>query len=428
MKILSISAMSVFAATMLTLSGCAQPEVQKQPSAIKTSKNQALSTILERISNKNPKERYSLSTKDTVFPTSDVDAIDTFDDLSTYLEKEGYIVEIVANKYRIDLPKIVSVTERGKYAGRLSTVPFYPYPGRKLPDVVNDLASQIRYTVTMDADSIVESKMKDAPEAVFKGKTAYDFLGFVEAHYDFHVDINQKSATIDISKYKSKVFEIMESREHIKKETAVFLSSDIELNKAKQIVPENGKLFATATPSVFKKIEKYASEVNVQNAEKAIFSFDGKTSIAGMLKRIAGQKIQTITVAEGDFVPTQDAGVWFEKIGDIDPYLRKTFNKRLVTLSAFDINHDGQDDMVTYAIKDVQGVKIDTPTTIRSFFSKLSAMDGNDYMVDGDGNIPVSKIVIDSPDALKDYLFTTAGITILITDPGKGLPKIVKVD
>lgn len=418
---------SIIAIAAVSMLGCSGLTPSGDGHIISHVQYQKVSTILERIRNLAPNEKYSLATADISFSYEQVDKIKTFDELQSFLEKEGYVVEIISNKYRTDLPKIISIAEKGKYAGNLSTVIFSPYPDRKLYEALLDLGSQIKFNIQMDAESLTESKDKAAPSKNFNGRTVSDFLAHIENAYDFHVDVDAKAATVNITKYKSKVFSVLSDREQIKKDAALFLSYDLETKKAKQYASENGKLFITGTPSVFQKATRYCSEVNSNNSEKMIVSFDGKTSVSAILSIVGKQASMDFRVVDGDFLPTKDESMWFEKFADVDKYIRKTYNKKFIKVSAVDMNRDGMDDLVTYSIRNVVGVPLDTPMTVSSFFKRLSEIDKNYYIVDSDANIPVSKLIIDDFAGLREYLYSSTGIILEITDSGDGLPKIIKV-
>lgn len=423
----TLSALVATATVIGLLAGCAAWPVPEMDAKISRPGMQSLSTILDRIKNKNLNEKYSLASPDISFEFSEVDRINGFQELTEFLEKKGYVYEIVANKYRIDLPKIITVVEKGRYAGNLSTVPFTPFYSRLLPDVMLDIGLQTKYIVNMDEDVLSESKRLQAPSSVFKGKTVADFLAFVETSYDYHVEIDSKSAIINVSKYKSKVFDVLADKEKIKKDAVVFLSDDIETKKVKQYVPDNGKFFVTGTPSVFAKVQRYAGEVNAENSERAIVSFNGKTSVWAIIEGIEKNHGVATKMRGSDFLPPKDSGVWFEKVADVDRYLRNNFNKKVTKISGMDIDRNGIEDFASYEIQDVIGVSLSSPMTVTGFFKKLSVIDGHDYIVDGDANIPVSKIKIDGFEMLKEFLYSSSAIIIEKTDTGNGLPIIIKV-
>jgi hypothetical protein len=410
--------------TIALIFGCA---AQPQPEEKNSIGNEKLSHILLRIKN-TTSINYSLSSSDILFPEEEVSGIKKYDDLAEYLTKKGYVSEIVANKYRTDLPKIIEVHEKGKYAGSLSTIPYSPLIGKKFADVALDVGMLIKFTIIMDADVLAENERAALPSSVFRGTTVADYLGFCEKMYDYDVNIDTSSAIITIKKYKPVVINVLADRSKIQKDSNVFMAEDIENKKVKQFVADNGKIFMNATPSAIEKARRYADEINSINANKIMVAFDGKKSVSGVIAEIARAKKKSFTLSGNDFIPEKDSGIWFESSDDVDEYLRKSYNKKLTRTSALDTDHDGIEDTFTFNIVNIQGIPLSSPTTITSFFKQLGNLDGNDYIVDGDSNIPITKSVIDDFEHLRAYLWSSAGVKISVTDSGRGLPKIIKVD
>lgn len=409
---------------MLLFQGC----TPKDQSAL-TPKigSERLSFILGRIQNVT-KQKYALSTKDIIFPAAETSSIDSYVALSEYLSQKGYVVDIIANKYRTDLPKIIEVHEKGRYVGSMSTVEYFPLKGKQFSDVMLDFGMTTKYTVIMDEYVLSESKAIATPSDLFTGRTAADYLKFIETAYDYHVEIDQQAATVKVSKYKSEVINILADRERIAKDSAIFLALDMENKKARQVAFENGKIFITGTPSVIEKTKKYAEEINQINSNIQVVSFDGKKSVGDILKTLGAQKNNLIEVSGSDIVPSKDISSWFEKETDIDEYIRKHYNKKITLVSSVDKDADGMKDTFYYVIGDIKGVSIATPTTISIFFKKLGDIDGNYYMVDGDGNVPVGPMVIDDFEHLAAYMWTSSGTKLTMTDPGGGMPKIIRVE
>jgi hypothetical protein len=354
--------------------------------------------------------------------------IENFESLERYLEKKGYVVEIASNKYVTNKPKIIEVSERGKYAGSLSTVTYFPLRDKTLSDVLLDFGFTTKYTIIMDDDVLAESKMARKPSDIFTGKTASDFIKFVELAYDYHVDIDQPSAVITVKKYKSEVINILAEKSKILSDSKVFLAQDIENKKNKQFVCDNGKIFITGTPSDIEKVKSYASETNTINANKVMSSFDGQKSVKDILIEVTVPKGSHIDVLSGDFVPEKDTSTWMEKPLDIDEYIRKNYNKKITLVASDDKDADGIKDSFTYVINNIRGVSLATPCTVSSLFKQLAEIDGNYYIVDGDANIPVSKIVIDDFEHLRAYMWSTTGKKITLTDSGPGMPKVIRIE
>lgn len=406
----------------LLILGCAQPTLTDKTQI----SNEKLSAILNRIQNVT-KQKYALSSKELQFPAAETLKIESYEALGQYLEGKGYVVEIIANKYRTDMPKVVEVFERGKYAGSMSTITYFPLKGKFLNDVLLDFGLTTKYTVIMSEDVLAESTRVQKPSDLFTGKTAADFIRFVESAYDYHVDIDQQAAIINVKKYKSEVINILADKEQIQKDSRVFLEQDIDNKKNKQFACDNGKIFVTGTPLDINRVKAYADEVNALNASKVMISFDGKKSIQSALTSISGQKGMKMELLSGDFIPEKDTSVWFETQSDIDEYIRKNYNKKMVMVGSMDRDADGIKESFSCVVSDIKGVSLSTPTTVASFFKQLSNMDGNYYIVDGDANIPVSKIVVDDFEHLNAYMWSAMGVKLTMTDPGNGMPKIIRV-
>jgi len=388
-------------------------------------KQDSLSLLLERVGKKEQK-KYALSTKDIPLRAEETLDIASYSDIEKFLESKGLVIEIVANKFRMDLPKIVECHEKGKYAGTITTVQYSPLPDKPIKDVLLDLGLTIHYTILMDQDVLAESNYLPPPSRGFNGKTASDFLNYVSLAYDYHVNIDVASATISIKKYQSEVIGVLAEKDRIKKDSEMFLPSDPK--KVKQFVADTGKMFITGTPEAIEKAKKYADEINRFNANRVVLSFDGKESLSSILAQIGRSKQSTILINEGDFVPERDTGKWFDTVNEVDEYIRKYYSKKMVQVEKKDTDLDGKEDRYVYVIKDVKGVPLTIPMTVNGFFRALGNIQGIDYIVDGDANIPVTKTVVDDFEHLRNYLWASAGIKITMTDPGPGLPKIVKVE
>lgn len=408
---------------LLLLTGC----VELKPQERITHRNEKLSDIITRIQNVTH-QQYLLYSKDFTFLSEETREIENFESLERYLEKKGYVVEIASNKYVTNKPKIIEVSERGKYAGSLSTVTYFPLRDKTLSDVLLDFGFTTKYTIIMDDDVLAESKMARKPSDIFTGKTASDFIKFVELAYDYHVDIDQPSAVITVKKYKSEVINILAEKSKILSDSKVFLAQDIENKKNKQFVCDNGKIFITGTPSDIEKVKSYASETNTINANKVMSSFDGQKSVKDILIEVTVPKGSHIDVLSGDFVPEKDTSTWMEKPLDIDEYIRKNYNKKITLVASDDKDADGIKDSFTYVINNIRGVSLATPCTVSSLFKQLAEIDGNYYIVDGDANIPVSKIVIDDFEHLRAYMWSTTGKKITLTDSGPGMPKVIRIE
>lgn len=407
---------------LLLLGGCANPNAPVQNTLYK---QDSLSLLLERIGRKEQK-KYALSTKDMFLRSDETTDIQTFKDIESFLTEKGFVIEIVANKYRSDLPKIVECHEKGKYAGTITTVEYAPLPDKQLKDVLLDLGMTIRYTILMDQDVLAESEHLIPPSRGFNGKTASDFLNYVSLAYDYHVNIDAQAATISIKKYQSEVIGVLAEKSKIKSDAEIFLPNNS--NKVKQFVADTGKMFITGTPEAISKAKKYAEEINRFNANRVVLSFDGRDNISSVLGQIGRSKQLSIKILEGDFTPEKDTGKWFDTVQEVDEYIRKNYSRKLVEIEKKDTDLDGKEDRFVYAIREVKGVPLTVPTTVNGFFRTLGNIQGVEYIVDGDANIPITKTIIDDFEHLRNYLWASAGIKITMTDSGVGLPRIVKVD
>lgn len=407
---------------LFLLGGCVNPDI---PAQGKGYKQDSLSLLLERVGHKEQK-KYALSTKDMPLRSDETTEIQTFQDVENFMATKGFVVEIVANKYRNDLPKIVQCHEKGKYAGTITTVQYAPLPDKQLKDVLLDLGMTIRYTILMDQDVLAESEHLTPPSRGFNGKTASDFLNYVSLAYDYHVDIDTQAATISIKKFKSEVVGVLAEKEKIRSDAEIFLPNNP--GKVKRFVADTGKMFITGTPEAISKAKKYAEEINRFNANRVVLSFDGRENVSSILGQIGRSKQISIKVLEGDFTPEKDSGKWFDTVLEVDEYIRKNYSRKLVEIEKKDTDLDGKEDRFVYAVREVKGVPLTVPTTVSGFFRMLGNIQGVEYIVDGDANIPVTKTIIDDFEHLRSYLWASAGIKISMTDPGTGLPKIVKVE
>lgn len=408
--------------TLLLIAGCAMPDA---PQKNKEYKQDSLSLLLERVG-KNEQKKYALSTKDMPLRADETANVTTYSDVEKLLDSKGYVIEVVSNKFRMDLPKIVECHEKGKYAGTITTVQYAPLPDKPLRDVLLDLGMTIHYTVLMDQDVLAESDYLSPPSRGFNGKTASDFLNYVSLAYDYHVNIDIASATISIKKYQSEVIGVLAEKDKIKKDSEMFLPADPK--KVKQFVADTGKMFITGTPEAIEKAKKYANEINRFNENRVVLSFDGKETLGSVLGQIGRSKQSTILLDGGDFAPERDTGKWFDTVNEVDEYIRKYYSKKLVQIEKKDTDLDGKEDRFVYAVRDVKGVPLNIPMTVSGFFKALGNIQGVDYIVDNDANIPVTKTVIDDFEHLRNYLWASAGVKITMTDPGPGLPKIIKVE
>ncbi|MDD4969895.1 MAG: hypothetical protein PHT07_10755 [Paludibacter sp.] len=412
----------LFLSASFILAGCVDPQPKLQKDGFR---QDSLSLLLERVGHKEQK-KYALSSKDILLRSDETSNLNTFEDVEKFLETKGLVIEVVANKFRTDLPKIVECHEKGKYAGTITTVQYSPLPDKPLKDVMLDLGMTIHYTVLMDQDVLAESNYLSPPSRGFNGKTASDFLNYVSLAYDYHVNIDVASATISLKKYQSEVIGVLADKDKIRKDSEIFLPADSK--KVKQFVADTGKMFITGTPEAIDKAKKYAEEINRFNANRVVLSFDGKEGLSSVLSQLGHSKQLTITISDGDFIPDRDTGKWFDTVNEVDEYIRKYYSKKLVEIEKKDTDLDGKEDRFVYAVKEVKGVPLTIPTTVNGFFKSLGNIQGVEYIVDGDANIPVTRTVIDDFEHLRNYLWASAGIKITMTDAGPGLPKIIKVD
>jgi hypothetical protein len=232
----------------------------------------------------------AIGSKNIDIPVNTYFKVKSLDHLNEYMKTTTkYCIEIIKNKYRKDLPKIVRVIHKESIKDNLDkySIPMEissTFSTISAKDALVKIAQSIKFSLVFKYTDFPEIKFKansniDNAVSVFDnsiinfyGETLFDFISYIEKSYNVFVDVDYSQKEILISKYKtlSKKLEL----------------SDLELSSINEggsgETEVKGKVANTSSliklhDEVFNKLEKVFTGSNRNLADKEYFYINKNT-------------------------------------------------------------------------------------------------------------------------------------------------------